>query len=294
MAIAFVIEGGSDTLDHAHTLRPRMMSVAYRMLGSVVDAEDAVQDAFLRLHTAHDVRSPEGFLIRTTTRRCIDKLRADRRRETYIGPWVPEPIDTSASTHDADLQESLSLGFLVMLERLSPMERAAFVLRSVFDYEYREIAEVLERSEAYVRKIVSRAREHLTEGAPRFCPPREKAFNMAEQFVSACRAGDAKLVEQFLTEDVEVHSDGGGKVTAARVVIRGRNRIARFLAKVFHVKRRDYDMRPAVVNGDPGVVFALGGKVVHVASIRVEDGVRGVYMCLNPDKLTRWSVASLA
>ncbi len=293
MAISFVDETGCGTLDYAEELRPRMMSVAYRILGSVVDAEDAVQDAFLRLHTAHDVTSPEGFLIRTTTRRCIDMLRADRRRESYIGPWVPEPIDSSAAMHDAHLQESLSLGFLIMLERLSPMERAAFVLRSVFDYEYCDIAEVLEKSETYVRKIVSRAKEHLTEGAPRFRPPREKAFELAEQFVAACRAGDAKLVEQFLTEDVEVHSDGGGKVTAARVVIRGRNRIARFLAKVFHFKRRDYDMHPAVVNGDPGVVFTLDGKVVHVASVRVEDGVRGVYMCLNPEKLTHWSIAKV-
>lgn len=293
MTISLVSDVGSGTLDDTQDLRPRMMSVAYRMLGSVVDAEDAVQDAFLRLHTAHDVRSPEGFLIRTTTRRCIDKMRADRRRESYIGPWVPEPIDTSAAAHNPNLQESLSLGFLIMLERLSPLERAAFVLRSVFDYEYREIAEVLEKSETYVRKIVSRAKEHLTDGAPRFRPSREKAFELAEQFVAACRAGDAKLVEQFLTEDVEVHSDGGGKVTAARVVIRGRNRIARFLAKVFHFKRRDYEMHPAIVNGDPGVLFTLGGKVVHVASVRVEDGVRGVYMCLNPEKLTHWSVAKV-
>ncbi len=218
---------------------------------------------------------------------------ADNGQPSYIGPWVPEPVDTSAGLHDADLQESLSLGFLILLERLSPMERAAFVLRSVFDYEYGEIAEVLEKSETYIRKIVSRAKAHLADGAPRYCPPREQAAVLAEQFVAACRAGDAKLVEQFLTEDVEVYSDGGGKVTAARVVIRGRNRIARFLAKVFHTKRRDYDMHPTVVNGDPGVVFTLQGNVVHVAALRVEDGVRGVYMCLNPEKLTRWSVAKL-
>ncbi len=293
MAMSVMNEAGAEALDDHQTLRPRMMSVAYRILGSVVDAEDAVQDAFLRLHTAHDVRSPEGFLIRTTTRRCIDKLRADHRRESYIGPWVPEPVDTSANSHDPSLQESLSLGFLLMLERLSPIERAAFVLRTVFDYEFSEIADVLEKSEINIRKIVSRAKEHLSLSTPRFRPTREKASELAEQFIAACRAGDAKLVEQFLTDDVEVYSDGGGKVTAARVVIRGRERIARFLAKVFHTKRRDYDMLPAVVNGDPGVVFTLAGKVVHVASVRVEDGVRGVYMCLNPEKLTHWSIAKL-
>ncbi len=292
MAISIVGEPGTENLEGFQTLRPRMMSVAYRMLGSVVDAEDAVQDAFLRLHTARDVRSPEGFLIRTTTRRCIDKLRSERRRESYIGPWVPEPVDTSAGLHDSSLQESLSQGFLIMLERLSPLERAAFVLRAVFDYEYSEIAEALEKSELYVRKIVSRAKEHLKEGAPRFRPTREKAVELAEQFFAACRAGDAKRVEQLLTDDVEVFSDGGGKVTALRVVIRGRLRIARFLAKVFHFKRRAYDMHPATVNGDPGVIFTLAGKVVHVASIRVEDGVRGIYMSLNPDKLTRWSIAN--
>lgn len=283
----------TDMLDNAQRLRPRMMSVAYRMLGSVVDAEDAVQDAFLRLQRAADVTSPEGFLVRTTTRRCIDQLRAGRRRSGYIGPWVPEPVDTSAGRHDASLEESLSQGFLLMLERLSPQERAAFVLRTVFEYEYSEIAEFLGRSEVYVRQIVSRAKSHLKEEGPRFRPARETADALAERFVAACRAGDVKLVEQLLTEDVEVHSDGGGKVTAARIVIRGRNRTARFLAKVFHCKRRDYGMHAAMVNGAPGVVFTLDGVVVHVVSVRVQDGVKAVYMVLNPEKLSRWSVAKI-
>src|SRR4051812_42619576 len=142
-------------------LRPRMMSVAYRMLGSVTDAEDAVQDAFVRLQTAEGVTSPEGFLIRTTTRLCIDRLRADRRRKEYVGPWVPEPVDTKAGARDAALAESLAQAFLLMLERLSPAERAAFLLRTVFDYEYAEVAEVVGKSEAHVRQIVSRARHRL-------------------------------------------------------------------------------------------------------------------------------------
>jgi RNA polymerase sigma-70 factor (ECF subfamily) len=290
---ARVNERAPGMLDRAQELRPRMMSVAYRMLGSVVDAEDAVQDAFLRLHNAQDVDSPEGFLIRTTTRRCIDQLRADRRRKTYIGPWVPEPVDTSSRRENSTLEESLSQGFLLMLERLSPTERAAFVLRTVFEYEYAEIAAFLDKTETYVRQIVSRAKSHLKESAPRFRPAPEKANALAEQFVAACRAGDVKLVEQLLTDDVEVYSDGGGKVTAARVVVRGRHRIARFLAKIFHIKRRDYDMSPAVVNGDPGVVFRKNGAVVHVVSVRVEEGVKAIYMSLNPDKLSRWSVAKI-
>jgi RNA polymerase sigma-70 factor (ECF subfamily) len=274
-------------------LRPRMMSVAYRMLGSVADAEDAVQDAFLRLHAADEVTSPEGFLVKTTTRRCIDQLRANRHRKKYVGPWVPEPVDTKNGTQDAMLAESLSQAFLLMLERLSPNERAAFLLRNVFDYEYAEIAEALGKSEVYVRQIVSRAKSRLMRERPRFRPAPREADCLAEQFVAACRAGDVKRVEQLFTDDVEVYSDGGGKVSAARVVIRGRSRAARFLAGVFAKKRRNCEMRVTTVNGKPGVVFISGGTVVHVASLRIEDGVRAVYMTINPDKLSRWSVVEI-
>lgn len=280
-------------IDNLSQLRRRMMSVAYRMLGSVADAEDAVQEAFLRLHVANDVHSPEGFLIKTTTRRCIDQLRAHRRHKEYVGPWVPEPIDTKAGTSNAALTDSLSQAFLLMLERLSPVERAAYLLRTVFDYEYSEIADVLGKSEINIRQIVSRAKSRVMRGSPRFHPEPEAANCMAERFVAACRQGDVGLVEQMLTDDVEVYSDGGGKVSAARVVIRGRSRAARFLAGVFHKRRRDYDMRPAIVNGDPGVSFTLDGAVVHVVSLRIEDGVKAIYMTLNPDKLSRWSVATI-
>lgn len=274
-------------------LRPRMMSVAYRMLGSVADAEDAVQDAFLRLQAAEDVTSPEGFLVRSTTRRCIDQLRADRRRKKYVGPWVPEPVDTKSGGPNTVLSESLTQAFLLMLERLSPEERAAFLLRTVFDYEYAEIAEILEKSEVHARQIVSRAKSRLERDKQRFRPTPHEAERLAERFIAACRAGDVKLVEQLLQDDVEVYSDGGGKVTAARVVVRGRSRVARYLANVFHKKRQGYKMHLATVNGDPGVVFTLDGAVAHIASVRIEDGVKGVYMTLNPEKLTRWSVAEI-
>lgn len=274
-------------------LRPRMMSVAYRMLGSVADAEDAVQDAFLRLQAADAVASPEGFLVKTTTRRCIDQLRADRHRRKYIGPWVPEPVDTTGGVQNAMLAESLSQAFLLMLERLSPSERAAFLLRSVFDYEYAEIAEVLGKSEASVRQIVSRAKSRLRQDRPRFQPHAEEADCLAERFFAACRAGDVKQVEQMLTDDAEVRSDGGGKVSAARVVIRGRQRAARFMAGVFSKKRRNCEIRVATVNGEPGVVFSSDGNVIQVVSLRIEEGVRSVYMTNNPDKLSRWSVAEI-
>ncbi len=274
-------------------LRPRMMSVAYRMLGSVAEAEDAVQDAYLRLQAANEVNSPEGFLVTTTTRCCIDRLRASRRRQTYIGPWVPEPVDTSSREQSSALAETLSQAFLLMLERLSPNERAAFLLRTVFDYEYSEIARVLGKSEVHARQIFSRAKLRMQQATPRFAVPPRQADSLAEQFIAACRAGDVKLVEQLFSENAEVYSDGGGKVSAARVVIRGRDRAARFLAGVFSKRRRNCEMHTAQVNGKPGVVFTSGGEVVQVVSISIEGDVKAVYMTLNPDKLARWSKAEI-
>jgi RNA polymerase sigma-70 factor (ECF subfamily) len=274
-------------------LRPRMMSVAYRMLGSVTDAEDAVQDAFVRLQTAEEVTSPEGFLIRTTTRLCIDRLRAVKRRKEYVGPWVPEPVDTRDGARDSALAESLTQAFLLMLERLSPDERAAFLLRTVFDYEFAEIAEVLDKSEVHVRQIVSRARHRLEHDGARFRPAPRVADGLAERFVAACRSGDVRSIEEMLTEEVEVLSDGGGKVPAAGTVITGRDRAARFLAGVFSKKLGDCEMHATTVNGEPGVVFTRGGVVIDVVSLRIEGGVRAVYMTNNPDKLSRWSVAQI-
>ncbi len=273
--------------------RPRMMSVAYRMLGSVTDAEDVVQDAFVRFQAAEDVTSPEGFLIRTTTRLCIDRLRAERRRKEYIGPWVPEPVSTSAGVSNAVMAESLTQAFLLMLERLTPAERAAFLLRTVFDYEYAEIAEVVGKSEVHVRQIVSRAKQRLGRDETRFRPAPQEAHGLAERFVAACRAGDVKMIEGMFTREVEIHSDGGGKVSAARVVIRGPERAARFLAGVFSKKRGHCAMHATAVNGEPGVVFTFGGEVIQVVTLHIEGGVRAVYMTNNPDKLSRWSVAKV-
>jgi RNA polymerase sigma-70 factor (ECF subfamily) len=272
-------------------LRPRMMSVAYRMLGSVTDAEDAVQDAFVRFQTAEGVTSPEGFLIRMTTRLCIDRLRAARRRKEYVGAWVPEPVDTKAGPRNAALAESLTLAFLLMLERLSPDERAAFLLREVFDYKYAEVAEVVGKTEVHARQIVSRAKRRLEQPAARFRPSPHEARGLVERFVAECRAGDVKAVEQMFAEDAEVHSDGGRRVSAARLVVRGRERAARFLAGVFSKKRRDCEMHLTTVNGEPGVVFTSEGRVIQVVSLCLGDGVLAVYMTLNPDKLSRWSAA---
>src|SRR5262249_25590792 len=196
-----------------------------------------------------------------------------RRRKEYVGPWVPEPVDTRDGARDSALAESLAQAFLLMLERLSPDERAAFLLRTVFDYGYAEIAEVLGKSEVHVRQIVSRARHRLGQDAPRVRPPPHEAGGVAGGVAASGRAG-AGSVEEMLTEDVEVLSDGAGKVSAARTVITGRDRAARFLAGVFSKKRRDCAMHATTVNGEPGVVFASGGAVLHVVSLRIEGGVR--------------------
>lgn len=265
--------------------RPRMMSIAYRMLGSVADAEDAVQDAFLRLQTAENVTSLEGFLVRTTSRLCIDRLRARRRRE-YVGPWVPEPVDTTGRV--SDFADSLTQGFLLLLERLTPHERAALLLRVVFDYEYAEIATVLDRSEASVRQLVSRARGRLGLEEPRFHGDLAHANELAERFVEACRVGDLQAIEGMLTHDVEIHSDGGGKAFAARVVIRGSTRAAKFLAGVFR-KQRNFQKTRTMVNGEPGLVVVADGKVVSIYSFHFEERMHAVYIMRNPDKLARWS-----
>lgn len=274
-------------------LRPRMLSVAYRMLGSVADAEDAVQDAYLRLHSAGEVTSPEGFLVKTTTRRCIDQLRTNRRRQEYIGPWVPEPVDTREGVPHSVLSESLTQAFLLMLERLSPEERAAYLLRTVFDYQYAEIAEILGKAEENIRQIVSRSKVRLEQEKLRFQPSPQVAEGLAERFITACRSGDMDAVLQMFTEDAEIHSDGGGKVSAARVVIRGRGKAARFLIGVFKRRLRACQLHATTVNGEPGIVFTCEGSPIQVVSLNINGGISAVYMTSNPDKLTRWSLAEI-
>ena len=279
-------------MTEVNDLRSRLMSIAYRMLGSVADAEDAVQDAFLRYQTAGGVSSIEGFLVRTTTNICIDRLR-ERKRSKYIGPWVPEPVATRFEQRDSVLAQSLTQAFLLLLERLTPDERAAFLLRVVFDYEYSELAEVLGKSEDSARQLVSRARGRLgLDGNKKFTASPSQADVLAERFISACRMGDVKAVEAMLFEDVEVHSDGGGKVSAARVIIRGRDPVARFLTGVFR-KRWLQDVDAATVNGEPGLVFRSREGVLAVMSFKIVGEIQAVYITVNPDKLSRWETAQI-
>ncbi len=285
-------------VDTPDELRPLLFSIAYRMVGSVSEAEDIVQEAFLRHHRAvaeHvQIDHPKAYLSTVTTRLAIDHLRSARvRREHYVGPWLPEPLVADERTPDpgeqAELSDSLSLAFLVLLERLSPVERAAFLLREVFGYPYDEIASVLERSEDNVRQLVSRARRHVESERPRFDVSRQAHAEITDRFVAACRTGDTEGLVELLAADVVAYTDGGGKVQAARIPVAGRDRVARFLVAVASPERAGEDLafEHVDVNGVPGVLVRDGdGQPTGVLSLQLAGGlIRGVRIVSNPDKL---------
>jgi RNA polymerase sigma-70 factor (ECF subfamily) len=273
-------------------VRPRLFGIAYRMLGSVEDGEDLVQEAFLRWQQSDvaTLREPEGWLVTVATRLAIDKLRRARReRETYIGPWLPEPIATAGwarSDERAELDSDLSMAFLVMLERLAPEERAALLLHDVFDSDYREIARTLEKSEAACRQIVHRARQRVRQDQPRFAVDREVTGQLFERLLAALQADDKDAVLSLVAEDVTWTSDGGGKVTAARKVMRGALSVARFMLGVERKARGLVSHKIAWLNGEPTWVRYVDGRLFCTTSI-VTDGSRilGFYAVLNPDKL---------
>jgi len=288
--------------DPAVTFEPhrrRLLGLAYRMLGSVSEAEDAVQDAYLRWHaidrdTVSDVRA---FLTTTTTRICLDTLKSARaRRETYVGPWLPEPVlNTGALAPDtqSELAEDLSIALLLALDRLSPLERAAFLLHDVFDFSYSELATTLERSEAACRQLAARAREHVRAVRPRgFTPPHSgeidaKHAQLMSAFVAATRSGDLNTLTQLLASDVRIMSDGGGKVPAALEVLEGSDRVARFLVGVARKGwREDFTLRFATINDLPGFIVDGPEGTVQTAAFEIEgDLIRALYVVRNPDKL---------
>jgi RNA polymerase sigma-70 factor, ECF subfamily len=282
--------------DIAHAeLRPLLFSIAYRMVGSVSEAEDLVQEAFLRHHRAvragEEIESPKAWLSAVTTRLAIDHLRSARvRREAYVGPWLPEPLLTDGSAPDpgdaAELSDSLSMAFLVLLERLSPVERAAFLLREVFGYPYDEIADVIDRGADNARQLVSRARRHIDEKRPRFDVSREVQEELTERFVEACREGDTDALVAMLAADVTVYADGGGKAQAARVPIHGAQKAATALAG-FSRRGGDLELVAVEVNGRPArVALDRSGAVVVVLSLDIADGlIQAVRIVANPDKL---------
>lgn len=280
--------------------RPVLTGVAYRMLGRVADAEDVVQEAWLRWSSAaqEGVREPRAFLVRITTRLAIDRLRhLKSRREAYVGPWLPEPVVTDFgpavpdAAERAVLADSVSLAVLVVLESLSPLERAVFVLREAFGFPYAEIAAALDRTEAAVRQLAGRARRHVDERKPRYDVDPGERRDLTERFLAAASGGSIEQLMALLAPDVRLVSDAGGKAKAARRVIETADKVGRFLAAVGQEVGPDWDMRVAEFNGGPAVACFVGGKPDTFFQIEVRDGaIQCIYIVRNPDKLAGLSV----
>jgi RNA polymerase sigma-70 factor (ECF subfamily) len=272
--------------------RPRLKRLAYRMLGSVAEAEDAVQDAWLRWSRAgEDVADPAAWLVRATTRLCIDRLRAAKaQREAYRGPWLPEPLIEPLTEDPVERAEDVSVAFLLALERLSPLERAVFLLHDVFDEDYGAVAETLGRSEPAVRQLASRARDHVKTARPRFAVSQDEAARLVSAFVEASAKGDMQGLATLLAEDAILVSDGGGKRKAALRVMVGRDDIVRLmegLAWRGSGLGAVTGISTARINGYPGLVVTFGDGPETIAFQPGEDGlIAAIYMVRNPEKLT--------
>ena len=273
--------------------RPLLFSISYRMLGSVMEAEDVVQEAFLRWQQApeDEVRSPSAYLSTVVTRLCIDRLRSARaRREQYVGPWLPEPLleeQAPEITGTADLDDSLSMAFLVLLESLTPIERAVFLLREVFDYDYPEIASLVGKSEANCRQIARRARQSVAARRHRFESSPEQEERLMGSFLRASLSGDMEALLVLLSEDVTLYSDGGGKAQAALRPIYGADRVVRFLSGILKQAPPDLAVRQTRVNGRPGLVGYFGdGSPQSVVTLEVGEGsITAIRLVVNPEKL---------
>lgn len=274
--------------------RPLLFSIAYRMLGSVADAEDIIQEAYFRWHRTrpNQVESSRSYLCAIVTRLCIDHLRSARvRREEYVGPWLPEPLVAPVDEDPLEaalLAESLSTAFLLLLERLTEMERAVFLLRDVFSFDYPEVARIVRRSDAATRQIAKRARDRLAGGATRFTAAREEAEHLVHRFVDACTSGDLDGLLELLTEDAVTLNDGGGKVLAALKPIYGRQRVARFYVGIFRKFWAQPRIRVLPVNGQPGILVRTIDGMLRVLTFAIRNGrIEEVFLVVNPDKLLR-------
>ncbi|GHJ08458.1 RNA polymerase sigma24 factor [Micromonospora humidisoli] len=271
-------------------VRPRLFGLAYRMLGSVVEAEDVVQEAWLRWQRADRsrVRNPAAFLTTTTTRLAVNAATSARAtRETYVGPWLPEPVATDADpTLGAERAAALDVAVLLLLERLTPAERAAYVLREAFDYPYREIAEVLGTSEPNARQLATRARRHLAVEGPAPAAPQHRR-RLAQALLGAARDGDLATLERLLTADVVARSDGGGRVHAARRDVCGPARVTNFLDNVRRKYWRGTTVGLVEVNGGPGVLVAADRPVTLITLDTSVRGIERLLLVVNPDKLAR-------
>jgi RNA polymerase sigma-70 factor, ECF subfamily len=285
MAAAGPDNANADAAAAFDPLRPKLMRVAYRMLGSVADAEDMVQEAFIRWMGTErrEVREPEAFLRRTVTRLCLDQLKSARRqRETYIGPWLPDPVI------EEEAEEDVTLPLMLALERLSPLERAAFLLHDVFGVAFEEVSATVGRDAAACRQLAARARGHVREARPRFQVDKQHGIELAEAFFAASRSGDMKALGAMLAADVSVHSDGGGKRPAAMRPIVGFDavmKVSEYLAGLFR-KHPSKLVRAGFVNGLPGFVTLEADGELQTTALDIEDGkIAAIYVVRNPDKL---------
>jgi RNA polymerase sigma-70 factor (TIGR02957 family) len=282
------------TSDLYAELRPRAFAIAYQMLGSVSEAEDVVQEAFLRLHQTaqrnEQIASPPAYLTTVVTRLSIDQLRSARaRREQYVGEWLPEPLATESSPAErAEAADSLSLALMVLLESLTPQQRAAFLLRDVFQYPYEEVADILGTSVDGTRHLAARARNHLRERRPRYHASRQRREDLVRRFLAAAQEGDLSALEELLAQDAAVHVDGGGKVPAVTRPVNGRDRVARVMsAGMTAMARRGVRLQIVEVNGQPGAaVIDENDQLVGIMAFDIIDGqIQTIHSIANPDKL---------
>jgi RNA polymerase sigma-70 factor (ECF subfamily) len=273
-------------------LRPRLFSIAYRMLGTRADADDVVQDAWLRWHGSDraQVQSPEAWLVTIATRLAIDRLRARlSERSTYVGWWLPEPIvelDERTPESSAELASEVSMAFMWVLERLSPEERAAFLMRQVFEHEYADIADMLGKSEAACRQMVHRAQQRVQQQQPRFAVPREQHQALLGRFMAAAQNGDRTAMKTLLADDVQLVADGGGKVNSYLRVLHGAGRVAGSFWSLEHQYPQQVMYRQARINGEPGLLRYVGGKLESAQSFLIDnDRIIAVFIVRNPDKL---------
>lgn len=272
--------------------RPLLFSIAYRMLGRVMDAEDMVQEAFLRWQrvSLDEVQSSKSYLAAVVTRLCIDHLRSARvQREEYVGPWLPEPLLAEKALDTADpvaLSDSLSMAFLVLLESLNPVERAVFLLREVFGYDYVEISRIVGKSQVNCRQIARRARQHIEARRPRFDPSPEKKEQLTLQFMQTCVSGDMSGLVELLADEVTLWSDGGGEVPAALRAIHGPTEVAHFLLGILRNAPPNFVPRLAWVNGQPGIIGYADRDPLAVLTLDITDGrIQVIRIVVNPDKL---------
>jgi len=281
------------TADEFERHRGRLTGLGYRMLGSIAAAEDAVQEAYLRWRRADraNIANPRAFLSQIVTRLCLDEMKSARaRRETYIGPWLPEPVfqesELSAES-SSEYAHDLSVGLMLALERLSPLERAAFLLHDVFDVNYGEVAKLIERNEAACRQLAARARANVRAARPRFEMPADGGIAITQAFVAAARSGDSTALGRLLAEDAVLHSDGGGKRKAALRIIAGRDPIVQaVVGAVRNILPLLVETRFARVNGSPGIVAAFSDGSLQTTALQMAGGlITAIYIVVNPDKL---------